>query len=481
MKRALALLAVLLLTLGLAACGGGDEGEETEATTTPSGATPSGATPSGATPSGTASSGETVKIKFWHAMNAANQEALKKLTDRFNASQTEVQVELQYQGTYEDNLAKLLASRASGDVPALIQLHDVTTQRLVDSGMLTPVQDFIDRDNYDLSDFVKRTVDYYTVDGKLQGMPFNISNPIVFYNKVHFREAGLDPEKPPQTLAELTEDCKKLTIRNESGTPTRRCIALPIDPWYLEQLIAMGGDLYANNGNGRDARATEVAFNSPRGKEIFEWWGGLMKSGDAQNVGRNPTGDQHLLAVGAGQASMTIGTSAALRTAFDVLEAPGSIQLTDIDLGTAPLPGFADSTGGSLVGGAALWILNQRPEKEQEAAWKYIKYLAEPEQQAEWYSGSGYFPMRISAYDLPAAKEVEAKYPAFRTAVDPFLATASTRATQGALLGNFVDVRVIVQKALEEMILKSKDPGQALDDAAKEANDAIQEYNRRIQ
>jgi len=476
MKRALALLAVLLLTLGLAACGGGDDGEETEATTTPSSATPSGATPSGATPSG-----ETVKINFWHAMNAANQEALKKLTDRFNDSQDEVQVELQFQGTYEDNLAKLLSSRASGDVPALIQLHDVTTQRLVDSGMLTPVQDFIDREDYDLSDFVQRTVDYYTVDGKLQGMPFNISNPIVFYNKVHFREAGLDPEKPPQTLAELTEDCKKLTIRNESGTPTRRCIALSIDPWYLEQLLAMGGDLYVNNGNGRDARATEAAFNSPRGKEIFEWWGALMKSGDAQNVGRNPTGDQHLLAVGAGQASMTIGTSAALRTAFDVLEAPGSIQLTDIELGTAPLPGFADGTGGSLVGGAALWILNQRPEKEQEAAWKYVKYLVEPEQQADWYSGSGYFPMRISAYELPAAKEVEAKYPAFRTAVDPFLATASTRATQGALLGNLVDVRVIVQKAVEEMILKSKDPGQALDDAAKEANAAIQEYNRRIE
>jgi len=474
MKRAIALLAVLLLTLGLAACGG-DEGGETEGS-----ATPSGATPSGATPSGTASSGETVKIKFWHAMNAANQEALKRLTDRFNDSQDEVEVELQFQGTYEDNLAKLLASRASGDVPALIQLHDVTTQLLVDSGMLTPVQDFIDRENYDLSDFVQRTVDYYTVDGKLQGMPFNISNPILFYNKVHFREAGLDPDRPPQTLAELKEDCQKLTIRNESGTPTRRCIALPIDPWYLEQLLALGGDLYVNNGNGRDSRATEAVFNGPRGREIFQWWGDLMKSGDGQNVGRNPTGDQHLLAVGAGQASMTIGTSAALRTAFDVLEAPGSIQLTDIELGTAPMPGFADGTGGTLVGGAALWILNQRSDKEQEAAWKYIKYLVEPQQQADWYSGSGYFPMRISAYELPAAKEVEAKYPAFRTAVDPFLATASTRATQGALLGDLVDVRVIVQKAIEEMILKSKDPSQALDDAAKEVTEAIQEYNRRI-
>jgi len=177
---------------------------------------------------------------------------------------------------------------------------------------------------------------------------------------------------------------------------------------------------------------------------------------------------------------MTFGTSAALRSIVDVLEAPGSIQLADVELGTAPLPGFADATGGNLVGGAALWILNQRPEEEQEAAWKYVKYLVEPQQQAEWYSGTGYFPMRVSAYDLPAAKEVEAKYPHFRVAVDQFLKAPSNRATQGALLGNFVDVRVIVQRAAEEMILRSKDPGQTLDNAAKEVTEAIQDYNRRI-
>src|SRR4030042_7173120 len=216
MKTALALLATLLLTLGLAACGGDEDAGGTESTATPSGATPSSATPSG----------ETVKIKFWHAMNAANQEARKHLTDRFNSTQSEVQVELQFQGTYPDNLAKLLASRASGDVPTLIQLHDVTTQLLVDSEMLTPVQDFIDREDYDLSDFVQRTVNYYTVEGKLQGTRFNISNPILYYNKVHFREAGLDPEKPPQTLAELTEYCQKLTIRNASGAPPRGRLAL---------------------------------------------------------------------------------------------------------------------------------------------------------------------------------------------------------------------------------------------------------------
>src|SRR3990172_8094201 len=135
---------------------------------------------------------------------------------------------------------------------------------------------------------------------------------------------------------------------------------------------------------------------------------------------------------------MTIGMSSALRTIVDVLEAPGSIQLADVELGTGPLPGFADAKGGSLVGGAALWILNQRPKEEQKAAWKYVKYLVDPQQQAEWYSGSGYFPIRLSAYDLPAAKEVEVKYPHFRVAVDQFLRAPSTRATQGALVGPFL-------------------------------------------
>ena len=468
-KTSLFLLVTAVLLVLLAACGGG--GGDTEGTaTTPSGATPSAATPSGATPSG-----ETVEIDFWHAMNAANQDTLKALTDRFNASQSEVKVTLQFQGNYEENLAKLLSARGGGGIPALIQLDEASIQRMVDSGMITPVQEFIDAEGYDLSDFIERIISYYELDGALYGMPFNVSNPILYYNKLDFVAAGLDPERPPRTLDEVRQYCDKLTTRDSSGKIARRCIAMEIEPWYLEEVLVKYGAPYVNNGNGRDSRATEAVFNSTAGREFIQWWHDLAANGQLQNVGRNPGGDQHFLAMGAHQVSMTIGTSAALRSIFNVLELG---QVKDVELGTGPLPAVEGSSGATSPGGGVLWILKDRPRAEQEAAWKYIRYLVEPEQQADWYAGSGYFPLRRSAYDLPAAKEAEAKYPDLRVAPQQFL-EAPANAIQGPVIGPFVAVRDLIKNAIEQTI-EGADPSEVLDEATRQATKEIQEYAERV-
>jgi sn-glycerol 3-phosphate transport system substrate-binding protein len=132
------------------------------------------------------------------------------------------------------------------------------------------------------------------------------------------------------------------------------------------------------------------------------------------------------------------------------------------------------------VGGASLWIIGKRPEAEQEAAWTFVRFLIEPAQQAEWYAGTGYFPIRQQAYDEPTALEVESQHPYFRVAAEQLAAGARNRATQGALLGPFPQVRDAVATAIEEMIAGSKSPNEALDDAAREATDIIGEYNRRV-
>ena len=476
-KTRLYLLVTTILLVLLAACGGG-EGDETEGTaTTPSGTSPSGATPSGGTPSGATPSGETVNIDFWHAMNAANQDTLKVLTDRFNASQSEVKVKLQFQGTYEENLAKLLASRGGGGVPALIQLDEASIQRMVDSGMITPVQEFIDAEGYDLSDFIERIISYYRLGDTLYGMPFNVSNPILYYNKLDFAAAGLDPEQPPRTLDEVRQYCDKLTVRDSSGKIVRRCIAMEIGDgsWYFEEVLVKYGAPFVNNGNGREARATEAVFNGTAGREFLQWWHDLAANGQLQNVGRNPGGDQHFLAMGAHQVSMTIGTSAALRSIFNVLELG---QVKDVELGTGPLPVVEGSSGATSPGGGVLWIMKDRSRAEQEAAWKYIRYLVEPQQQADWYSGSGYFPLRRSAYDLPAAKEAEAKYPDLKVAPQQFL-EAPANALQGPVVGPFVAVRDLIRSAVEQTI-EGADPSEVLDEAARKATAEIQEYAERV-
>jgi sn-glycerol 3-phosphate transport system substrate-binding protein len=419
-----------------------------------------------------------VTITLWHSMNAANQDALKALTDRFNSMQNEVKVELVFQGNYPDSLNKFIASLRSGNLPTIIQMHDVATQLMIDSQEVTPVQDFIDREGYDLSDFEPRLLDYYRVGDRLYSMPFNVSNPVLLYEKNSFREAGLDPEKPPQTLEEVMDYSRKLMKWDSRGNITRSGIALEISPWYFEQMLANAGALYVNNGNGRDGRPTEAVFNGPEGKAIFQWWHDMVAEGLAFNVGRNPTGTDHLLAVGSGRAAMTIATSASLGSVLAVIEAGGGPA--GVEFGVAPMPAPQSPDGGMIVGGASLWIIKSRPEAEQEAAWKFIKFLVEPAQQAEWYAGTGYFPIRHLAYEEPAAQEVEAQYPYFRVAPDHLAAGARNRATQGALLGPFPQVREAVATGIEEMIVGTKSPADALDDAASKATQIIRDYNQRV-
>jgi sn-glycerol 3-phosphate transport system substrate-binding protein len=188
---------------------------------------------------------------------------------------------------------------------------------------------------------------------------------------------------------------------------------LDINGWYLEVVMAEHGDLYVNNENGRKGRATAVEWDGPTGQAFFKWWREVVKEDLALNVGRALTSPDYLLALGSGQAVLTRASSSGLRSVVDVLE--GGLAQIDVDLGVAPLPGVPGGTGYSAVYSRGLWFAKDRPEKEQEAGWEFVKWLMEPQQQAEWFAGSGYLPTRTSSYELPPAQDIW-PYPGFRVA-----------------------------------------------------------------
>ena len=459
MSRPFALpIAVLLLALALAACGGG--GEE--------------AAPGGETP-GAELQGGTVTIDFWHSESAANGDTLERLASQYNSSQNEVRVRQVFQGTDEETIGKLVTSLSSGQVPAIALLAEVDTQMMIDSGAATPVQNFIERESYDLSDLDEKSIQTFTVQGKLWAMPFCAGMGLLYYNKVTFREVGLDPERPPQDLEEVRQYAEKILKRDAAGNVVRSGIAIDIQGW-TERILAEHGDLFANNNNGRDSRATKVLFNSDAGRWLFQWWHDMVDEGLAFNIGRNPNFADGFLAIASGRAAMTISYSAALRSVIDALEK----GMEGIELGAGALPGVPGGTGAPLLTGRNLWILNLRPEEEQEAAWKFIKWLVEPEQQAEWFVGSGYMPANHAALDQPAAKDVIAQYPQFQVPLDLYLNSPTTPAALGGLLGPFRQAREELVRAIEAMLSGAKDPDQALEDAAAASNRAIEEYNRRM-
>ena len=453
MKRFVCFAAVL--ALALAACGGGGEPASNGATSGP------------------------VNITFWHSEVASAKDNLVKLGERFNASQNEVKVEITYQGNDQDLALKLVASMPSGDVPTIAYMADPPdAQAMIDSRQIVPIQQYVDRDKYDLSDFAPAAIAYFTVDGTLYAMPHGLAVPLMYYNKLPFREAGLDPEQPPRDLDEVRAASEKLVQRDPAGNVTRYGFALDIHPWYVELTLTGAGELYVNNDNGRAGFATEVAFDNEAGQKLFQWWHDMVHDGLLLNVGWDPSGANALLAVGARRAVMVLSTSAALRSVMDALEK----GIEGVELAVAPAPGIPGRVpeGCPGVHSRSLWIMSGRPQKERDAAWTFIKWLMEPEQQAEWFAGSGYLPVSNSAYDLPAAKNIIAKYPQFQLPADLFAKTATTTAALGPLLGRFQQVRNAVRSAIESMLSGNASADEAMAAAVKESNAAISEYNRRM-
>ena len=192
--------------------------------------------------------GAPVAINFWHAMSGHNGEVIEELTKRFNESQSEVVVTATFQGSYDDEINKLKAGLQSKDVPAVVQVYDLGTRLLVDLKVITPMQDFIDREGFDVSEIEPNVANYYSIDGRLQSMPFNTSNPSSTTTRTCSKRPASTPKRP-RTWDEVAEYARKLTIKDASGTVTQWGCTFALYGWFVEQFIAVQGGYYVNNEN----------------------------------------------------------------------------------------------------------------------------------------------------------------------------------------------------------------------------------------
>ncbi|NTZ19851.1 ABC transporter substrate-binding protein [Paenibacillus sp. JMULE4] len=401
-----------------------------------------------------------IKVTFWHAMNGTPGDLIKSMVDKYNASQSKYFVEASYQGTYEEALTKLKAVGGTKEAPTIMQAQEIATKYMIDSGFVQPVQDFIDKDNYDLSKLEENILGYYQVNGKLYSMPFNTSNSILFYNKDKFKAAGLDPENPPTTYAEIREAAKKLTNSNDKG------FSLVIYGWFVEQLLANQGADMVDHGNGRDALATKSLLDSKQSLEIFKWLDDMNKDGSIGNYGRKF--DDVRAAFRAGKVAMFLDSTAGT---------PGNVKDVPFQVGTAFMPSPDGKNNGVIVGGASLWIMNSVAEEEKEGAWDFMKFMTQPETQAEWAAGTGYFPITKAAYDQQVLKDTYAKYPQFTTAVKQLQQTKLSSATKGALISVFPEARLEVATAIER-VYKGEDPQKVVDELNKKVTGLIEENNK---
>jgi sn-glycerol 3-phosphate transport system substrate-binding protein len=417
-----------------------------------------------------------VQITFWHGLNRANEQALQSLTDQFNSSQSQVHVSLVNQTSYDDTFNKYAAGLASGDLPDLVQIEDTRLQEMIDSRSILPVASCVKADKYSsqLSDFLPRVVQYWTVKGVLYAMPFNISNPVLLYNKKAFTKAGLDPNTPPKTLDEVVADAEKLKT---SGAVSQAGFGLKTNPWFIEQLLAKAGVPYVNNGNGRNSRATRAVFDNATAEQTFSWMTSMVKRGLATvNSDQGTNEFDNLLGIGNGSFGMTIDSSGTLGTITQLL-AGGNYP--NVDLGVAPMPGPVGK-GGVLVGGAAIYLSAKSAPEKQAAAWAYLKFLDSPQSQATFAAASGYVPVRRTSTGLPAIQDLWARIPGYKVAYDQLVTGVANVATAGPVIGDYAGVRNAVRNAQASMFSSGTSPKSALAAALQAANAAIAHYNDRV-
>lgn len=414
-----------------------------------------------------------LKLQFWHAMGGQLGAATNTLVERYNDSQSDIYVEPIFQGSYDDLLTKFKAGLPAKAVPHVIQVYDIGLRFMIDSKAIEPMQTFIDADKFDTSQFEPAILNYYTVDKRLYSMPFNTSNPILYYNKNAFKDAGLDPNTPPKTWDDVRQAAEKLTKKDSAGKVSQYGISIAIYGWFFEQFMATENALYAAPDNGRGAqRATSVVYNADPGVKIIDWWKGMVDAGVASNLGRQTSDTQKAFI--AGQLPMTIDSTAVLR---QIVAGAGS----KFEVGTAYMPRpTGNDQGGIIMGGASLYILKDKPNNEKQAAWKFVQWLAQPPQQAYWHINTGYFPIRKDTYNLPEEQDNAKKYPQFQTAIDQLHATKLTPATSGAVLGVFPQARQSVEAAIEESLLGKATPKAALDKSVNDINNALKLYNQSV-
>lgn len=454
-KKVASKLLVALMFLGLTACAGSNQA--------PAKSTDENKTASTDQVEKDDSQGTSDKttIVFWHSMGGNLNDAIDHLVEEYNKSQDKYFVKAEFQGEYDDALTKIRSSASGKDVGAdVVQVFELGTRYMIDSGLIKPIQEFIDEEKYDTSQLEDNLLAYYTVDGKLNSMPFNSSTPLLYYNKDMFDKAGV---KPPKSLEEMMTVGKKIKESKVTEMP----ISFSVYGWWIDQFMNKEGLDIFDNENGRKANPSKTVFEDNKGiLNVLKQWKALEDEGIAPNVGKQGG----IPEFNSGTSAMTFASTASLT---QILSEVGD----RFEVGTAYFPAVKDSDkNGVSIGGASLYALNSGDEEKMKGAWDFIKFLVSVDSQIYWNANTGYFPVNKGVLDTDEFKELIKKSPQFETAIDQL--HDSKPEDQGALATVYQESRQIMEKYIEEMLNGNTSPEDASKAMAKEIDEALESYNK---
>jgi sn-glycerol 3-phosphate transport system substrate-binding protein len=435
-----------------------------------------------------AAAGGPVAITLWYGgIGGSTKETLEAMVAGFNASQDQVRLVASDQGGSFAEVYRKFQSTASANVdqlPDLVMLENTELQAVADGGLVLPAQACMEAAGYDITNIEPAVRSAYSVDEVLYPGYMNVTSQVLYYNKAHWVEAGLDPEAPPQTLEEVYSQARALKEAGVSDKP----FAFKVSHAVFENWLSGDGIDVVDNDNGHDGAATAATFDTPEAVDILELLRRMEDEG-LINVFANTEGSvDHYLALATQDSSMLIETSTASKTIADALGGDltaaeagvdfdeSIVDRTDLVPATGPFPGI-EGPGQVHPGGGAFLIVDESEPAQQAASWRFLEFMLQPENAKDWHLNGGYLPIVKSVHDEPDVQAFWADQVAgvlLKTAVDQL--SEADPDEPGPLIGPYPDFVVELQGAIEAVLLNDADIDSSLATAQQAVTESLDRY-----
>ena len=408
------------------------------------------------------------EIQWWHSMTAVNGEWVNDLAKDFNASQKDYKIVPTFKGTYDESMTAAIAAFRAGNAPNILQVFEVGTATMMASkGAIKPVTQLMKEAGakFDPKVYVPAVAGYYTApNGEMMSLPFNSSTPVFHYNKDAFKAAGIDPERPPTTWPEVALAAAKLKA---SG---HKCpFSTSWQSWtQLESFSAWHNVEFATKRNGFLGMDTRLAFNTPLHVRHIENLANMSKQGLFVYKGRGNAADATFVS---GECAMLTGSSALY----------GSVKRNaKFAAGIGTLPYYPDVQGApqnTVIGGASLWAMSGKKPEEYKAVAAFFTYLSDPNVQAVSHQRTGYLPITTEAFGITDKSGFYKQNPGTDVSVNQMIRKVTDK-SRGIRLGNFVQIRAIIDEEMEQVWGGKKSAQEGLDAAKKRGDEQLERFEK---
>lgn len=305
-------------------------------------------------------------VTMWHGLTSIDLDNMNKVVKAFEEKNPTIKMNLVYTESNEGSDQKLLTAVAGGNPPDVALFDRFKVGTWAAQGSLTDLSSMAAESGIRKEMYYPFAWEESSYQGKLYAMPMDTDSRLLFYNKDHFKEVGLDPNKPPQTIAELEAAADKLTIKEG-----KRFKRIGFIPWYSQGWLYTWG--WAFGGEFQDAATGKITANDPKVVEALQWMTDFGKKYNVEDIAgfTSAAGTEEMDPFISGQVSMKISGNFTVKGIEKFKP--------DLNYGVAPIPTPTGTDFTTWSGGGSAII--PKGAKNVAAAWEFLEFLGKEEGQ----------------------------------------------------------------------------------------------------